>query len=154
MFKNLIEVIILISAMPLKGQAVDISFSLVDSCINHVEQTVAIQITVQNGSNKDIRIDLESINFTIYQEGNMIAPTEDTRIGLFTPKEKISKDGFLLVRKMSSEKVVIHTSLFRNYAFDKGKTYCLKGNYKDVRNKKAVYDIETDIGKINFKICD
>lgn len=154
MFNNILIVITIISAIQLKGKSVDISFSLVDSCINHTEKTAAIQIIVQNSTTKDIWVDLESMNFIIYQEGKMITPIEETKIGLFSPKEKISKDGFLRVKKMSNETAIIHTSLFRNYMLDINKTYCLKGFYKDARNKKSVYDIETDIGKIKFKICD
>lgn len=154
MVKNLLILIIIISAIQLKGQSVDISFSLVDSCINHTEKTAAIQIIVQNRTAKDIWIDLESMNFVIYQEGKIITPIAETKIGLFSPKEKITKDGFLRVKKMSSETAIIYTSLFRNYKLDVNKTYCLRGFYKDARNKKAVFNIETDIGKTNFKICN
>jgi hypothetical protein len=44
--------------------------------------------------------------------------------------------------------------LFRNYMLDIIKAYCLKGFHKDARNKKAVYDIETEKEEIILKICD
>lgn len=153
MVKKILILIITFSTIQLKGQTVDISFSIVDSCINQTKDMVAIQIIVQNRTPKNIWIDLKGVTFFIYQDDKLITPFEKTLIGLFSSKEKITKNGYLRIKKMSNETAIIYTSLFRNYKLDVNKKYFLIGFYKSDK-KKAVYNIETDMGKIFFKICN
>jgi hypothetical protein len=139
----------------MKSQSIEISFSLIDSCINIIDQTNAIQIAIQNNTNRDIWVDLEAIRFEIYLEGQIVTPVESTTIGVYSPKEQISKDGFVLVKKTSNVLVINHSSLYRNYQLIENREYCLKGYYKDARNKKfrMIYNSNIDIGKNFFRIC-
>ena len=147
---------LLLWSIHMKSQSIDISFSLIDSCINIYDQTNAIQIAIQNNANKDIWVDLEAIRFEIHLEGEILTPVESTTIGVYSPKEQISKEGFVLVKKASNVLIISHSSLFRNYQLIENREYCLKGFYKDARNKKfrMIYNSNIDIGKNVFRICE
>lgn len=150
-----IFVLVLLSNI-VKSQSIEISFFLTDSCININSQTNAIQITIKNNTNKDIWVDLEAIKFTIYLDDKIVNPIEVTTIGIYSPKEKISQDGFVLVKKASNVLVINHSNLLKNYQLDKNREYCLKGYYNNARNKsfKMVYKNNRDIGKNFLKICE
>ena len=63
MVKKLLVILLIIgSSIQLKGQTVDISFSLLDGCIDQTEEMMDIQINAQNRTNKNIWIDLKERN--------------------------------------------------------------------------------------------
>ena len=154
MAKKLFGWLFIISTIQLKGQTVDISFSLLDGCIDQTKEMIAIQINVQNRTNKNIWVDLNGVDFVICQDDKIITPFEVMIIGFFPPNDKMSRKGFLRVKKMSDETAIIYTSLFKNYILDENKTYYLVGFYKSVRKRRSVYKTETDIGRISFKVCN
>lgn len=146
---------LLLWSINMKAQSIEISFSLPDSCLNLNNQTNAIQIDIQNTSNRDIWVDLEALGFEIYLDSEKLNPVESTTIGVYSPKEQISKDGFVLVKKGSNVLVINHSSFYRNYQLNENREYCLKGYYKNARNKKfkMIYNSNKDIGENFFRIC-
>jgi hypothetical protein len=140
----------------LESQSIEISLSLSDSCVDISKQTIAIQIYIRNNTNKDIWVDLEAIKYKIYNEDIQLSPFEVSIIGVYSPRENISQDGFVLVKKKRDILVFNNSNILKNYKFDKNQEYCLKGYYNNARNKmfKMIFNNNIDIGKIVLKICE
>ncbi|MDR2840906.1 MAG: hypothetical protein LBV75_06540 [Paludibacter sp.] len=158
MKKAVLLIILIMVAYTVKGQSLNISYSLKDSCININEQLIPIQITIQNDMDDNIWIDLNAIEFVICRNDTILNPFDIIAIGsdYIPDNEEAIKNGFVLIKRNSNLTIIRHTSIFRTYQLDYQKHNTLKGYYRKARNKRfsKVYDCNRNIGEYEFMICN
>ena len=154
-------VLVLLSTLA-KSQTIEISFSLIDSCVVINRPTNGIQITVSNNTDKNTWVNLLAINFTVFSEGKFIKQIDEMNtneiviVEFYDPMGNKLKNGFLLVRKGDTTMIRNYTGLFKNYQFDKNREYTLNGYYENNRKRifKRVFNDNMEIGNNNLRVCE